>query len=140
MTDRKNQLTALAERVEANEHVIDEKLRLEVEGALTHGAMICEQILTSLDAAQKLHDELLPGWRLYDLGQSKDRKAWWVVLTDDLNRATDVQAPTPAAAWVAAILRALASHEKIEECTECNGMGVVDSGDNNPAQCPTCKV
>ena len=105
MTD----LLKLADRVEAGEshftfhmHV---RKTLGVEGLV--GTYNDTNFTGSLDAAKDLHDLVLPGWTLYSLHQRPDD--WFVSLYTLKGHAwSNAEAPTPAAAWVAAILRAKA--------------------------------
>ena len=70
--------------------------------------------LRSLDAAKALHNAVLPGWRVASMWEdekAKDRPWWGVKLCRDepyLMMPSVLGAPNPAAAWVAAILRAKA--------------------------------
>lgn len=59
----------------------------------------------SLDDALALHEALLPGWRArLDIGC---RRRCWMISPD--NQKLDAYAPTPARAWLLAILRAYRS-------------------------------
>lgn len=106
-----SKLTDLAERVEAGER--QHALVVEVAAALNKQGMgyTSEAIRDgSLDAAKALHDAVLPGWDYciacvdgeYDvsLGPQETFNTWG-----------ESKAPTPAAAWVAAILRAVDAKE-----------------------------
>ena len=105
----KQELLALAERVEKGEQstgISGTGILTDIRNAL--GTFIPTYVLTSLDAAKSLHDAVLPGW------------FWSIHVSDgtDMSQAIvskwseDAEyrssAPTPAAAWVAAILRAKA--------------------------------
>lgn len=59
----------------------------------------------SLDAALALHEALLPGWR-WDLDASSTAGVW---NTSDTLPAITGHSPTPARAWLLAILRAYRS-------------------------------
>lgn len=67
----------------------------------------------SLDAALALHDALLPGWKVAGLHQ-EDRGLWWAELREGFITSYShvvvaphsFDAPTPARAWLLAILRA----------------------------------
>lgn len=70
----------------------------------------------SLDAAKALHDALLPGWRVANIGQrygahEDPPDAWrvWLVAPDYLDTCAQKMAVaiTPARAWLLAILRAM---------------------------------
>jgi len=65
--------------------------------------------LTSLDAAQKLHDEVLPGWA-YGYDNLNDENCAYVRIDNTLIEVT-AKHSIPAA-WVSCILRALASMEE----------------------------
>jgi len=59
----------------------------------------------SLDAALRLHEALLPGWRVHDFCQYPDR--WHIVLNGDTApHFFHGEASTPARAWLLAVLRA----------------------------------
>ena len=128
MTD----LLTLADRVEAGEDVIYD-LCAEIAKELLHSEFTRDHIVgpewlyqyadkswgpmrrftESLDAAQALHDAVLPGW-LIDINFTKTESTVEVyksnVHEDGYTYCFIVsgigKAPTPAAAWVAAILRA----------------------------------
>ena len=70
----------------------------------------------SLDAAKRLHDALLPGWRIGQIGQAyasqkETADAWrvWIVAPDFLESCEQSEAfsANPARAWLLAILRAM---------------------------------
>ena len=60
----------------------------------------------SLDAAHRLHEALLPGWRVHDFSQYST--FWAIVLNGEPPpHFFHGKAETPARAWLLAILRAL---------------------------------
>ena len=70
----------------------------------------------SLDAAKRLHDALLPGWRVGQIGQAHaapedtpDSWRVWIVAPDYLESTvqSEAECTSPARAWLLAILRAL---------------------------------
>jgi hypothetical protein len=74
----------------------------------------------SLDAAKALHEAVLPGWRVGQIGQQYAHQddpsdAWsvWIVAPDYLTTCAQAsaQGPCPARAWLLAILRALHAME-----------------------------
>ena len=80
--------------------------------------------LTFLDAAQALHDAVLPGWYVIHAGQNPISLSWFWAIGCSANHPDaevvdgghycknyDGEASNPAAAWVAAILRAKAQEE-----------------------------
>lgn len=78
---------------------------------------IAKAIDGSLDAAQALHDAVLPGWIMGKIHQYNDPTNLWNVLiykanSDWVSSAKCGTAPNAAAAWVAAILRAKASEKE----------------------------
>jgi hypothetical protein len=98
MTD----LLKLVERVETGEII-----GMSVVSALGLRDMVFpDNPLTSLDAAKALHDAVLPDW---DWIASKGDA---LVISLDHQHRESGRADNPAAAWVAAILRAKASEVK----------------------------
>ena len=127
----KEQMLKLAERVEAGwdyQTDPDDGMLFDIAGALTNGTCDAgwvgsvERAIRSLDAAKALHDFMLPGWN-YELtchnvisGNEKGKTAFWIHIGKDLydKDSLDVhygEAYNPAAAWVAAILRAKAGEK-----------------------------
>jgi hypothetical protein len=76
-----------------------------------HDAM--NAYLGSLDAAHRLHDALLPGWHMCNMWMNGDDslsgvEVWHESQTDGFVPFIWIaEAPTPARAWLLAILRAL---------------------------------
>lgn len=104
MTD----LIKLAERVEAEDTLTYSDVLTPLGIDWAAWAENKNSPVISLDAAKALHDAVLPGW-LYGIVQKPN---WCEVGVYKDNGYTDIQrgqSPTPAAAWVAAILRAKAS-------------------------------
>lgn len=65
----------------------------------------------SLDAALRLHEALLPGWRVHDFSQYST--FWAVVLNGDAPpHFFHGKAETPARSWLLAILRAVKAQEE----------------------------
>ncbi len=68
----------------------------------------------SLDAAKRLHDALLPGWKVAGIHE-EDGGRWWAEIRRGYITSYDkaivaphqFNSPTPARAWLIAILRAL---------------------------------
>lgn len=64
----------------------------------------------SLDAAKTLHEALLPGWRLWALGEEDETSCGWTaMILKRQNRDVGVRVfnqPNPARAWLIAILKA----------------------------------
>lgn len=88
--------------------------RGEVSWIDVHG--VAKAFNGSLDAAKALHDALLPGWRVANIGQrygahDDPHDAWrvWLVAPNYLDTCVqeDAIAITPARAWLLAILRAM---------------------------------
>jgi hypothetical protein len=98
----KDELLKLADRVEAGE-VTSEDFFMQF-GVSTW--MNWNEALTSLDAAKALHDAVLPGW---SWNINDDFSA---TLFDINSIAARGEGKNPAAAWVAAILRAKAEELK----------------------------
>ena len=79
-------------------------------GLLWHGHDVGKAFGGSLDAAQRLHDALLPGWRVHDFSQYST--FWAIVLNGEPPpHFFHGKAETPARAWLLAILRALKAKE-----------------------------
>jgi hypothetical protein len=87
-------------------------------GDLWHSAM--DAYCGSLDAAKALHEAVLPGWRVGQIGhryahQDDPSDAWsvWIVAPDYFTTGAQASAkgPCPARAWLLAILRALNAME-----------------------------
>lgn len=113
----KQELLALAERVEKGE--LNRSLIIEVNDALLDGdyypGPTNEALVNgSLDAAKALHDAVLPGWTFQVAHGEGNAAALVSPIFDGTGPILDGtgSAPTPAAAWVAAILRAKA--EEVE--------------------------
>ena len=94
-------IAALIEAVEAGTVAMhDLDAFIPVLGLTTEANNALDAYRGSLDAAMALHDALLPGW------------AWTLFPCDDGNFGCHVEAedsafsPTPARAWLLAILRA----------------------------------
>jgi len=107
-------LLKLAERVEAGEKGDD--VIWDIFKALgkhtDHLEILIRRALddyNALSAAQALHDAVLSGWLVVDLFQNSGGKLGWSVWLRHKNVGGDVcgVALTPAAAWVASILRAV---------------------------------
>ena len=124
MTD----LLELAERVEAGEYVANgqETLSIEISNqkALQLSSNYIDVIFSaldgSLDAAKALHDAVLPEWYVETMCHQHtpiiyrddiSQEGPWLVELQHIKggRLCGSEAPTPAVAWVAAILRAKAS-------------------------------
>lgn len=126
MTDKQT-LLDLADRVDAGEADDREVMDHLFKSKVIHDRVIGDErvwlvgpivqwplrhILTSLDAAQALHDAVLPGWSFHIGGNVVGSASVLVAsLYDGVGPILEGKgnAPTPAAAWVAAILRAKAS-------------------------------
>jgi hypothetical protein len=126
MTDRKDALTELLANIEAGDwctklalkalpesHVNDSHEWIDPIGwasrALRNG---------SLDAAKALHEAVLPGWRVKTILEQHSR--WYVCIYQDMGDdwpkwtpypQEDAASPTPARAWLIAILQALIAGE-----------------------------
>lgn len=116
----KQELLALAERAERGG---DEGALWEIDEAIREWQGFgplpaarkgwAKRYTTSLDAAKALHDAVLPGkdYRLGSFGAGENH--WAVVFTGVDGEYVECRAaPTPAAAWVAAILRAKAEESE----------------------------
>ena len=109
-------LLELAERIEAGED--GRLIHLHIWELLKRPEAIPTPFLTSLDAAKALHDAVLPkGWRI-DIQFCAGR--WFVITSNDIylgpakgwgKQGSGEHKTNPAAAWVAAILRAKAQEE-----------------------------
>ena len=106
MTD----LNKLAERAEAGEKISRSECRMiciQIDVDCCFGGLdnTCEAFNGSLDAAKALHDAVLPGWGWYIDWDNNT-----TVALNKLGKAVSYEgmASKPAAAWVAAILRAKA--------------------------------
>jgi hypothetical protein len=122
----KGDLERLIAAVEAGTLCQGEVIGVE-EGALIDGAIseagstenLWEEVDLamngSLDAALRLHEALLPGWTVDNMGQ---RAGGWRVQIGRFDGKTPRPAPeamvpdNPARAWLLAILRALAKREE----------------------------
>lgn len=62
----------------------------------------------SLDAAESLHEALLPGWRW----EGYDQDGWCVWLSGDANNPFRAEATKPSRAWLLAILRAYEAQQE----------------------------
>lgn len=106
MTSSKQELLDLANRVEAGE-VKDQDVWIHLPCAVNG---VIQPVLTSLDAAKALHDAVLPGFKvkIHELSTGyfgvRVTNVDWVYCMGRGGRSG-----SPAAAWVAAILRAKAS-------------------------------
>lgn len=108
------ELLKLAERIEAGQNCFSEVLTIIAQGRYVSIATLSGALQGSLDAAKKLHDELLPGWALANMWEKEDDQGWFVRISrrdNDNDYHEGDWAKTPAAAWVAAILRAVYSME-----------------------------
>ena len=98
-------LLKLAERVEADKWVEDDSWALynilSKRQRNSTQKLMYQALKGSLDAAKALHDAVLPGWE-WEMG----RLSTWVYEVG--NEPYIGKASNPAAAWVAAILRAKA--------------------------------
>lgn len=103
------QLLDLANRVEAGEiGTATEVYHALGQMALVHASVVSK----SLDAAKALHDAVLPGWRyiVSDSTLAGDKAAEVEIYYVENGRLGGLaHGGSPAAAWVAAILRAKAS-------------------------------
>ena len=110
-----NNLLELAERVEAGEYVANgqETLSIEISNqkALQLSSNYIDVIFSaldgSLDAAKALHDAVLPGYPFFLC--TVDKGFTCKLYPNTPARTVTGTALTPAAAWVAAILRAKAT-------------------------------
>jgi hypothetical protein len=120
---RAEALAALIAKVEAGtvSHATFEDLAVQAFG-LGDAAINAGQAYGrgSLDAAKALHEAVLPGWRVGQVGQQYAHQddpsdAWsvWIVAPDYLTTCAQAsaQGPCPARAWLLAILRALHAME-----------------------------
>lgn len=108
-------LNALAERVEAGASIGDVVNELMVGLGVNDARPIIKAIHNhSLDAAQALHDAVLPGWGWATGYDNVNELHFCNVWSGKHENMTEAYAPTPAAAWVAAILRAKAQEESDE--------------------------
>lgn len=108
-------LLTLADRVEAGEQSFGWGNIEKAFGIRGYG-QILNSAIKSLDAAKKLHDAVLPGAQFrittIDLPNSEYSRSCMVHVEWSYNNswwAEEGNASTPAAAWVAAILRAKAA-------------------------------
>jgi hypothetical protein len=124
----KTELLELADRVEAGEccasiHNIPEKGSLpgDIKNATGGQSLIVHHALKgSLDAAKALHEAVLPGWEwfisttieLTDAGGERWSEVFVRYFDGDPNEGYKGTANNPAAAWVAAILRAKAQEKE----------------------------
>ena len=117
---KQTELLKLAERVEAGEYDrrdvkrallgSDDALSLDAAIEYTREQRTVYNALDgALDAAQALHDAVLPGWGFLLECEGELQYAY---IWDSPTANATATAKTPAAAWVAAILRAKASMEK----------------------------
>lgn len=111
MTDAQSAQTALDKLIEAVEagDLATVSAHMIREGTGQHCQLhFVKAHHGSLDAALALHEALLPGWRArLDIGC---RRRCWMISPD--NQKLDAYAPTPARAWLLAILRAYRSTQK----------------------------
>lgn len=69
----------------------------------------------SLDAAKALHDAVLPGWVIHDMGNNSRSMGWTVVIASKAgdyassHEGQDCRQENPARAWLLSILSALIS-------------------------------
>jgi hypothetical protein len=120
---RAEALDALIAKVEAGDEFAFEKSTQDVFGAYRRSetAQLAYRAFNgSLDAAKALHEAVLPGWRVGQIGQQYAHQddpsdAWsvWIVAPDYLTTCAQAsaQGPCPARAWLLAILRALHAME-----------------------------
>ena len=123
MTERKAALIALRDAVRGGEilQAVDavEAFPMTPTGdvAWLHA---CKASQGSLDAARALHDAVLPGWAVANIGQACwDGSGGWRVWITSKEYLTDMTsasaaADTPARAWLLAILEALIAQEAPE--------------------------
>jgi hypothetical protein len=116
MTDRKQALTDLLEKVEAGEAlaphdvVADRPFFEDYEKAIHAGNLARDAYNGSLDAAEELHEAVLPGF-------SWKRQGFVMTVTDDHTGwgngvyGSGRDDDNPARAWLIAILKALIAKE-----------------------------
>lgn len=103
-------LIKLAERVEAEESLSYNEILTPFGIDWASWAQEMRSPVISLDAAKVLHDAVLPGWDYLEMkSPTKERytvkiREWFSSTTGEVKGI----ASSPAAAWVAAILRAKA--------------------------------
>lgn len=132
MTDllKLGKLEALAERVEAGKKIPEDTYKIAAAIFDVPSVFITNTIIRqvdsalngSLDAAKALHNAVLPGWTIYwehDTGHGPGLPySFFALQRGDMDHANPEnkeftgRANTPAAAWVAAILRAKHNEEK----------------------------
>lgn len=118
-----NDLIKLAERVEAGGAIDGTTLyaiikTLQPSMSFENAEVVCRRAVEgSLDAASALHDTVLLGWEwgidwFSEESEHQDRIAWVRKCKSTIQDSVLIEVmarTTPAAAWVAAILRAKAS-------------------------------
>lgn len=112
-------LNNLAERIEQGENSFD--LILEINSALSNvgytgqTAVQVALLSNSIDAARSLHKALLPMWD-WDISSGSVYSHAFLCLEDHEGCFTHSgDSDSPAAAWIAAILRAAASIEPVDK-------------------------
>ena len=119
----KDELLKLYERVEVGDYATQHRgctftwnivkaLGLDDGGlAEPYPVLVARALNGSLDAAKALHDAVLPGWWFCFDGNCKgERGNNAIVAGHGLWKSCSGSASNPAAAWVAAILRAVAEN------------------------------
>ena len=115
MTDKLNALDTLIEAVEAGDEYIERDIQNAFGGYREsyNSSRINRAYNGSLDAALALHEALLPGWvARVTTGSASAGVKYSHCTVEDWDDGTEVDAnnqPTPARAWLLAILRAYRS-------------------------------
>lgn len=108
---RRDEVLGLAGKVETEKISGIDQQKIWIVLGKPNTIILNKALNGDLTSAQKLHEELLPGWWVDQFQQHSDNWRIWVRRKSP-SIEVFVKAKTPAAAWTASILRALASMEK----------------------------
>lgn len=104
------ELRKLIEAVEAGESInLDALYAAGILKDWSQGYTLVQAMGGSLDCAHKLHDALLPEWRVFSIHQKYKTKRWFVGLDkyyDQDVQVFSINEVSPARAWLIAILKA----------------------------------
>lgn len=119
-------LDNLIEAVEGGGDAIQHSIRIKAAHAFppenAYGKCTFHEVARafygSLDVAKALHEALLPGWRLWALGEQDETScSWTAMILKRLYRDVGVRVfdqPNPARAWLLAILKAYRAQMEVK--------------------------